>query len=125
MAKQRGYRIPRSFTGGRVVCWRKVTALGRSKLLRIPIGRLQATIPQKAVNEGTCFNKPSTHLTTNAFSDEERLVVTDALPASRDPEQGLVRQSLVESFDELLDCLGLVPGGRVVRFELKRVLFHA
>jgi hypothetical protein len=46
--------------------------------------------------------------------------------ASGDSEERLVRETLVYSLDELLDRLGLIPGGSVVGFELEGtlVLFH-
>src|SRR5262249_37721022 len=47
--------------------------------------------------------------------------------ASRDTEKRLVRESLRDPVDELLDRLGLIPRGLEIGFEFERslVLFHA
>jgi hypothetical protein len=49
------------------------------------------------------------------------------LPASRHPEERLVRKALIYSLDEPLDRLGLIPGRCIIGFELEGslVLFHA
>src|SRR3569833_2053365 len=47
------------------------------------------------------------------------------LSGSRHSEQRLVREALVESFDELLDRLRLIAGWLIRRFEFERDLFHA
>ncbi len=47
------------------------------------------------------------------------------LPGSRDTEQRLVRKPFVQSLDELVDCLRLIPCGRVIGLKLERLLFHA
>ena len=99
--------------------------LSRGKLLRLcSIDPLQAAPPHEVIDEGTSLHETCADLAGNAFSDQKRIVMPNALPTSRDAEQRLVREPLGEPFDKLLDRLGLFARGRVVGFELERLLFH-
>ena len=47
------------------------------------------------------------------------LAIVKVLPEPVTPEQGLVRQAVLEAVDELCDGLGLVAGRLIIGLELK------
>src|SRR2546423_13694845 len=124
--QQGGNRVPSGFATSWVVSRREVRVLSRGKLLRLcSIDPLQAAPPHEVIDEGTSLHEACPEFAGTAFSDQKRIVMPNALPASRASEQRLVREPLGEPFDELLDRLGLIARGGVISFELEGLLFHA
>ena len=57
--------------------------------------------------------------TGDVLDDINLVVVSDAFPAARHAEQGLVRQAVLEPVHETGDGLGLVAGRPIVGLELE------
>ena len=56
--------------------------------------------------------------------DVQRIVIADALSASRNSQQRLVRETALEPVDEARDRLGLVARRLVIRLQSERFRFH-
>ena len=98
----------------------------QGKLLRLcSIDPLQTATSHEVVDKGAGPDEAHMNLAGKALCDQKRIVIPNALPAARHPEQRLVREPLREPFDELLDRLGLIARRGVIGFQLERLLFHA
>src|ERR1700676_3596540 len=80
----------------------------------IAMVRIQCLGSHQRIDERARFNELRDALVTTLLYDVQRLVITDALAASRDSEQGLVRQARLKPLGQVLDGLRLVAGRLII-----------
>ena len=120
MTQKGGHRI---FTG-RAPPW----IVGKSPIASLGAGiafgliaivRIQRLAGHESINERARFDELRDSLVATLLYDVQRVVITDALPASRHAEQCLMRQPRFEPLDQVLDRLRLIARRLIICLQFK------
>jgi hypothetical protein len=116
--QQRSYWVPGRLPTQGVIRGGQVGSTDRHTSFGI-LGGIQIESGDQAIDEGPRFDKARSGTPGRDLCDENRILVTHALSASRHSEERLMRESLLQTLDEPVDRLRLITRGGKIRLELE------